>query len=258
LVSPTTTDRHLSVEDVWVRYGATVALSGVSLSVAKGEAVAVLGANGAGKTTLANAISGLVPVSKGRIRFSGRDLSRQKAHRIARSGLLQVPEGRGVFRDLTVRENLILGGLPVIGSRHEGGTIAKVLDRFPVLARRFNQAAGSLSGGEQQMLVLARALIAEPKLLILDEPSLGLSPSLVLETFKLLASLKEEGLSMLVIEQNLPMSLQLADRAYVLARGRVVISGSAKEVRNDPRLVGAYLGGEAIEQSSARRSTNPV
>jgi branched-chain amino acid transport system ATP-binding protein len=254
-----TTDRHLSVEDIWVRYGATVALSGVNLTVARGEAVAVLGANGAGKTTLANAVSGLVPLSKGRIRFSGGDLSRQKAHRIARSGLLQVPEGRGVFRDLTVRENLILGGLPVIGSRHgESGTIAKVLDRFPVLARRFNQAAGSLSGGEQQMLVLARALIAEPKLLILDEPSLGLSPSLVRETFNLLASLKEEGLSMLVIEQNLPMSLQLADRAYVLARGRVVISGSAKEVRNDPRLVGAYLGGEAIEQSSAPRSTHSV
>jgi branched-chain amino acid transport system ATP-binding protein len=241
----------LVVENAWVRYGATIALAGVTVTVGKGEAVAVLGANGAGKTTLANAISGVVRLAAGNIRFDGEDLSRKGAHRIARSGLLQVPEGRGVFRDLSVRENLVLGGLPLLPGRAKAAErIAAVLDRFPALGRRYKQAAGSLSGGEQQMLVLARALIAQPRLLILDEPSLGLAPYLVRETFDLLASLKAGGLSMLVIEQNLPMSLKLADRAYVLANGSVVISGKAGDVKDDPRLVGAYLGGEAIAEAN--------
>lgn len=240
-------DPYLSVEGISVQYGKTLALQGVDLHVARGEAVAVLGPNGAGKTTLADAISGLVRLSGGRIRFDGSDLSTRKPHQIARLGLLQVPEGRAVFRDLTVRETLILGGLAArkFRSGSASKSVTAVLERFPRLQDRLSQSAGSLSGGEQQMLVLARAMIAEPKLLILDEPSLGLAPQMVEQTFDLLASLKADGLSMLVIEQNFPMSLKLADRAYVLASGCVVMSGPALAVRDDPELIRAYLGGFA-------------
>lgn len=244
---------YLSVESVSVHYGKTVALADVDLEVARGDAVAVLGPNGAGKTTLADAISGVVRLSSGRIRFDGQDLAKVKPHNIARGGILQVPEGRGVLRDLTVRENLVLGGLTA-RKRKDGGAndpVTRVLERFPRLEERLGQDAGSLSGGEQQMLVLARAMIAQPKLLILDEPSLGLAPQLVRETFDLLATLKAEGLSLLVIEQNFPMSLKLADRAYVLANGKVVISGAADSVRADPGLVEAYLGVNAVDPGAA-------
>jgi branched-chain amino acid transport system ATP-binding protein len=244
-------DPYLSVEGLEVHYGKTVALSGVDLEVGRGEAVAVLGPNGAGKTTLADAISGVVRLSAGRISFDGQDLAKVKPYKIARGGVLQVPEGRGVLRDLTVRENLVLGGLTAVRRKDSGDrSITRVLERFPRLEERLGQSAGSLSGGEQQMLVLARAMIAQPKLLILDEPSLGLAPQLVRDTFDLLATLKADGLSMLVIEQNFPMSLKLADRAYVLASGKVVISGSADHVRNHPELVTAYLGVDAVDSAT--------
>jgi branched-chain amino acid transport system ATP-binding protein len=237
------TEPLLSVEGVEARYGRTLALSDVDLEIHEGEAVALLGPNGAGKTTLANAISGFVRLARGRIRFLGKDLAKVPAHRVTRGGILHVPEGRGVLRDLTVRENLVLGGL---GARRAATpAIDRVLERFPRLGERLKQPAGSLSGGEQQMLVLARAMIGQPRLLVLDEPSLGLAPQLVRHTFDLLGELKAEGLSLLVIEQNFPMSLKLADRAYVLSNGRVVMAGASARVREDPALRAAYLGGDA-------------
>ena len=233
----------LRVEGVEARYGRTLALSDVDLEIQEGEAVAVLGPNGAGKTTLANAVSGFVRLAGGRILFRGLDLAKLAPHRISRAGILHVPEGRGVLRDLTVHENLVLGGLR--SRRRATPAIERILERFPRLQERLKQPAGSLSGGEQQMLVLARAMIGEPRLLVLDEPSLGLAPQLVRETFALLGELKAEGLALLVIEQNFPMSLKLADRAYVLANGHVTMTGPSARVREDPALRASYLGGDA-------------
>ncbi len=234
---------QLEITDLVVSYGRTEAVRGVSLTVSPGEIVALIGANGAGKTTIMRAISGLLKPRSGRIRFDGADIAGRAAHRIAAAGLLQVPEGRQCFAELTVAENLLLGAYLVpdrveIVRRQEG-----VLTRFPRLAERLEQQAGSLSGGEQQMLAIGRALMGAPRLLLLDEPSMGLAPLFVEEIFGIVASLKREGTTILLVEQNASAALEIADDAYVLETGRVVLSGAASVVADDPGVVAAYLGG---------------
>jgi len=230
----------LEIENVRVSYGDVEALRGVSLTVGTGEIVAVLGANGAGKSTLARAISGLVPM-RGTITADGRRIDGLRAYRIVRQGIAQVPEGRHVFPGLTVRENLILGH---ISSRAPfGRRLDAVCEMFPRLRERLTQRAGTLSGGEQQMLALGRALMAEPRLLILDEPSMGLSPALVKGTFAALRRINAAGVTILLIEQNVNLSLDVANRAYIMVLGRVVHQGSAQALRADKSLQALYLGG---------------
>ncbi len=233
----------LAISDLAVRYGRTDAVKGVSLDVRDGQVVCLIGANGAGKTTIMRAISGLVRARAGRVRFAGQDITGRAAHRIAAAGLRQVPEGRQCFAELTVAENLALGAY-LVGDRAE---IARrreaALARFPRLRERLGQFAGSLSGGEQQMLAIGRALMGAPKLLLLDEPSMGLAPLFVEEIFAIIASLKAEGTTILLVEQNASAALDVADHAYVLETGRIVLSGPAAEVATNPAVAAAYLGG---------------
>ena len=231
----------LELVDVEARYGATRALHGLSLAVDEGEAVAVLGANGAGKTTTLRAISGTVRKA-GDVVFAGRRISRRSPEAIARSGVAHVPEGRGTFRELSVRENLRLGAYT--RSRRElDDDYSRVLGYFPWLAERSHQQAGTLSGGEQQMLAIARALMQRPRLLLLDEPSLGLAPLLVREIFGIVRTLNEEtGLTVLVVEQNAAIALSSAARAYVLEVGRVALSGTTDELRRNEAVRRSYLG----------------
>lgn len=231
----------LEVEDLHAGYGLTRVLEGVSLHVGAGEIVAVLGSNGAGKTTLNMAISGLVRPRGGRVAFEGRDITGRAPAEIMGAGLIQVPEGRKIFPNLSVRENLELGSYRR-ATANRAGNIARVFDTFPRLKERRGQAAGTLSGGEQQMLAIGRGLMAEPRLLILDEPSLGLSPLLVEEMFALIRRLHAEGLAIMLVEQNVAQSLEIAHRAYVLENGGFVLSGTAERVREDPELKRAYLG----------------
>jgi branched-chain amino acid transport system ATP-binding protein len=233
----------LSVEQLRVDYGPIKAVHNVSLDVAAGEVVALLGANGAGKTTILRTISGLLRPRSGRIRFGGRPIHRLPPARIVRLGIAQSPEGRRVFGNLTVAENLRLGAT----SRDDRAAVATDRERmftlFPVLRERMHQVAGTLSGGEQQMLALARALMAAPRLLLLDEPSLGIAPLIVRSIFATLAGLKRQGVTMLLVEQNINVALELADRAYVLRTGEVGLSGSAAELRDDfDRVAQVYLG----------------
>jgi len=231
----------LELEDVTARYGPVTALHGVSLSVGEGEAVAVLGANGAGKTTTLRAISGAVRRS-GRIAFAGQSIARSSPEATARAGIAHVPEGRGTLTDLTVRENLRLGAY----TRRDRAAIkedeARVLGYFPRLRERRDQRAGTLSGGEQQMLALARALMLRPRLLLLDEPSLGLAPIVVQEVLHTIRELNRRGLTILLVEQNVAVSLRLSHRAYVLENGRVVLDGRGQALLKDERLKVAYLG----------------
>jgi branched-chain amino acid transport system ATP-binding protein len=234
---------QLELADLVVTYGRTEAVRGVSLVVPPGQVVALIGANGAGKTTIMRTISGLLRPRSGLVRFDGADITGWAAHRIAAAGLLQVPEGRQCFAELTVAENLTLGAYLVperaeIARRQDG-----VLTRFPRLAERLEQLAGSLSGGEQQMLAIGRALMGAPRLLLLDEPSMGLAPLFVEEIFGIVASLKREGTTILLVEQNASAALEIADEAYVLETGRVVLSGPASVVAEDAGVVAAYLGG---------------
>ncbi len=222
-------------------YGAIEILRGVDLAVSAGEIVALLGSNGAGKSTLNNNVSGIYRPFGGTIRFEGRDIAGEASKRIVESGLIQVPEGRRVFPNLSVRDNLELGSY-----RRGRAARQKNLDRvvaiFPRLRERWTQAAGTLSGGEQQMLAIGRGLMGEPKLLILDEPSLGLSPLLVEEMFALIGRLNAEGLAILLVEQNVVQSLAIAHRAYVLEGGRIALSGKASELAEHPGLRKSYLG----------------
>ncbi|MGI4811464.1 MAG: ABC transporter ATP-binding protein [Janthinobacterium lividum] len=234
---------QLEITDLMVSYGRTEAVRGVSLTVSPGEIVALIGANGAGKTTIMRAISGLLKPRSGRIRFDGADIAGRPAHRIAAAGLLQVPEGRQCFAELTVAENLALGAYLVPDRAEIARRQERVLTRFPRLAERLEQLAGSLSGGEQQMLAIGRALMGAPRLLLLDEPSMGLAPLFVEEIFGIVASLKREGTTILLVEQNASAALEIADDAYVLETGRVVLSGAASVVADDPGVVAAYLGG---------------
>jgi branched-chain amino acid transport system ATP-binding protein len=231
----------LEVRDLVAGYGLTRVLEGVSLGVKAGEIVAVLGSNGAGKTTLNMAISGLVKPRSGEISFEGTPITGRSPAEIMGLGLIQVPEGRKIFPNLTVRENLELGSYRR-AKANRARNLERVFDTFPRLRERIGQAAGTLSGGEQQMLAIGRGMMAEPRLLILDEPSLGLSPLLVEEMFALIRRLHGEGLAIMLVEQNVAQSLDIADRAYVLEHGGFALSGPAAQVREDPELKRAYLG----------------
>ena len=231
----------LEVRSLRAGYGRVEVLRGVSLEVRAAEIVALLGSNGAGKSTLNNVVCGLVPASAGHVRFAGTDLTRAKTRDVVRAGLVQVPEGRRIFPNLTVLENLELGSF-ARGRERRAGNLERVLATFPRLAERTQQLAGTMSGGEQQMLAIGRGLMAEPRLLILDEPSLGLSPLLVEEMFALIARLHGEGLAVLLVEQNVGQSLDIADRAYVLENGAVRFEGSPAALLASPELKRAYLG----------------
>jgi branched-chain amino acid transport system ATP-binding protein len=232
----------LEVEGVSASYAAVKAIDGVSLNVEPGEAVALVGANGAGKSTTLKAISGLVKLAEGRVRFDGADLGAQPAYRIAELGIAHVPEGRRVFADLTVRENLSLGGYAPRARGERVERIARVFELFPRLKERQHQRAGTLSGGEQQMLAIGRGLMLGPKLIMLDEPSLGLAPRMVEVAYEGIARIHSQGVAVLLVEQNLHLALQFAERGYVLENGRVVLAGSARNVAEDPRIKTAYLG----------------
>lgn len=231
----------LEVRDLVAGYGLTRVLEGVSLDVGAGEIVAVLGSNGAGKTTLNMVISGLVKPRSGEVRFAGERITGLSPAQIIARGLIQVPEGRKIFPNLNVRENLELGSYRR-AKANRATNLEKVFATFPQLRERVAQAAGTLSGGEQQMLAIGRGMMAEPRLLILDEPSLGLSPLLVEEMFALIRRLHGEGLAIMLVEQNVAQSLDLADRAYVLEHGSFALAGPAAEVRENPELKRAYLG----------------
>ncbi|ADH65105.1 hypothetical protein Mesil_3291 (plasmid) [Allomeiothermus silvanus DSM 9946] len=234
----------LEVQGLEVAYGAVRALKGVNLSVGQGEVITLLGANGAGKSTTLRAISGLVRPRAGSITYRGEALTRLSPAQIVRRGIAHCPEGRRVFAGLSVQDNLLLGAS---GRRDPeiGLDIQRMFTLFPILAERRNQAAGTLSGGEQQMLALARALMSRPTLLLLDEPSLGLAPLVVRSIFATLKELKAAGSTILLVEQNVKLALELADRAYVLRTGQVVLEGKAEELRDDARVARAYLGGAA-------------
>jgi branched-chain amino acid transport system ATP-binding protein len=231
----------LAVRGLYAGYGATEILRGVDLTVGHGEIVAVLGANGAGKSTLNRTISGVMRPWRGSIRFADAAIDHDKPPAIVARGLIHVPEGRRIFPNMTVRENLDLGAYRRARARR-GQNRNRVFAIFPRLAERQRQRAGTLSGGEQQMLAIGRGLMAEPRLLILDEPSLGLSPLLVEELFALIKSINAEGIALLLVEQNVVQSLDVAQRAYILDNGVFVLQGSAAEMRNDPNLKRAYLG----------------
>jgi branched-chain amino acid transport system ATP-binding protein len=231
----------LEIRDLVAGYGGAPILRGVSLDVNAGEVVAVLGANGVGKTTLNRAISGLIGASGGQIRFDGEAITGLAPPDIVARGLIHVPEGRRIFPNMSVRENLELGSYRRATARR-AENIARVYAIFPRLKERIGQLAGTLSGGEQQMLAIGRGLMAEPRLIILDEPSLGLSPLLVEEMFALIARIAAEGLAVMLVEQNVVQSLELASRAYVLENGAVAMAGPAAALAADPRLARTYLG----------------
>lgn len=233
----------LTLDDLKVSYGAIAALRGVSLGVETGELVALIGSNGAGKTTTLRTISGLLRPEAGHVRFQGEDLSSQPPHRIVGMGISHVPEGRQIFGTLSVRQNLQLGAVARQDRSGSDDDLGRVFDLFPVLKERLRQAGGTLSGGEQQMLAIGRALMARPRLLLLDEPSLGLAPLLVERIFEAISQLKAEGTTILLVEQNARQALRIADRAYVLETGLVAMSGTAAELAANPDVERAYLGG---------------
>ncbi|MDQ0286430.1 branched-chain amino acid transport system ATP-binding protein [Desulfofundulus luciae] len=232
----------LEVKEVSVAYGVIEALKGISFSVKEGEIVALIGANGAGKTTTLRTISGLLRVQKGQITYKGRDITKLPPYKIVELGLTQVPEGRRVFSRMTVLENLEMGAY-VVRSRSElKAGLERVFERFPRLAERKNQLAGTLSGGEQQMLAMGRALMSRPELLLLDEPSMGLAPLLVREVFSIIQEINKAGTTILLVEQNAHMALSIAHRAYVLQTGEITLEGPAAELMQKPEVKRAYLG----------------
>ncbi len=233
----------LEVSDLRVGYGQIEAVKGVSFRVPDGQIVTLVGANGAGKTTTLGAISGLLRARGGRITFDGRDLTRLGPHRIVGLGVVQVPEGRDILATMTVLENLHLGAH---GRRDGDGVrrdMARLLERFPILGERLAMPAGALSGGEQQMLAIARGLMARPRVFLLDEPSMGLAPQLVREIFRIVAELKAEGNTILLVEQNARKALAICDYAYVMESGRITLEGAGADLLNDDAMIGAYLGG---------------
>ena len=232
----------LEVRDLDVNYGRIRALQGVSLDVAEGEIVALIGANGAGKSSTMNAISGVVRAAAGEVRLDGQDLLGLPAHRIVGRGVVQVPEGRLIFAGLTVEENLRLAAAAAHDRRVEAEELERVLDLFPMLRHRLKDRGSNLSGGQAQMLALARGLIAAPRLLLLDEPSLGLAPVAAREVFGLIARLRDSGVTILLVEQNVRQALAVSDRGYVLEGGRIMLDGDAKELLGHELLVKSYLG----------------
>lgn len=232
----------LNIESISASYGRIQALSNVSLRVPEGAIVALLGANGAGKTTTLNCVSGLVPLTAGSIRLGDKDVTRASSHAIVRAGISQVPEGREVFREMSVAENLEMGAFTRTSGAEVGRDLDRMLDYFPVLRDRLKQKSGTLSGGEQQMLLIARALMARPRLLLLDEPSLGLSPILVERIFSFISRLNAEGMSILLVEQNAAIALRTSSYAYILENGEIAIEGESARLREDDSVRRTYLG----------------
>lgn len=234
----------LIVKDLHVYYGAIHALKGVSFSLNQGEVVTLIGSNGAGKSTLLKKISNLIPSEQGSIVYLGEEIRNLPPQEIVKRGIIHIPEGRKIFPKMTVIENLEMGAFLVKDRRLIANRIQQMFERFPVLGDRKKQFGGTLSGGEQQMLTMARGLMSDPKLILLDEPSMGLSPVLVEQIFDLIQEINAQGTSILLVEQNAQMALSIADRAYVLETGRITLEGKALDVMNDPSVKAAYLGGE--------------
>lgn len=232
----------LSISNACVNYGAVKALSDVSLEVFAGEIITVIGANGAGKTTLLRALSRLIALAQGTVRFNGKDITTFSAHQLVEMGLAHVPEGRRVFGRLSVRENLELGGYTVSDKSQISKRIDQAIALFPILGQRATQLAGTLSGGEQQMLAIGRALISKPKLLLMDEPSMGIAPLIVTKIFETIVELNRAGITIVLVEQNAQRALKIANRAYVLETGKITLSASGQELLNDDRVREAYLG----------------
>ena len=232
----------LEIKDLEVHYGVIQAIKGISFTVEKGEVVALIGANGAGKTTTLHTISGLITPTKGTITFEGKDITKTPGHKIVSMGMAHVPEGRRVFQELTVLQNLKLGAYTRKDKKELEETLKTVYKRFPRLEERKNQLAGTLSGGEQQMLAMGRALMSHPSIILMDEPSMGLSPIFVNEIFDIIKEVSSAGTTVLLVEQNANKALSIADRAYVLETGNIVLSGGAKSLLNDDAIKKAYLG----------------
>lgn len=232
----------LSIKGLKVKYGAIEALKGINIEVREGQVVALLGANGAGKTTTLHKISGLIESFEGSILFYGNDITRMEPEKIAKLGIAQCPEGRQVFKDLTVEENLKIGAFTIKDPKEIEKNFGRVYKYFPVLKEREKQIAATLSGGEQQMLAIARSLMSSPKILLLDEPSLGLAPLIIQDIMKIIKEIKKEGTTVVIVEQNAAQTLKIADYAYVLELGKITTYGRAEELRNDPKLIEAYLG----------------
>lgn len=232
----------LTIENLQVFYGVINAVKGVSFEVNKGEIIALIGANGAGKTTILHTITGLVPAKSGSVNFEGTELTKTPAHKIVSMGMAHVPEGRRIFQELTVLENLKMGAFTRKDKKEISDTLEMVYKRFPRLEERKNQIAGTLSGGEQQMLAMGRALMSHPQIILMDEPSMGLSPLYVSEIFDIIREVNEGGTTVLLVEQNAKKALSIANRAYVLETGNIVLSGDAKELMNNDSVKKAYLG----------------
>ncbi|MCK9507060.1 MAG: ABC transporter ATP-binding protein [Pigmentiphaga sp.] len=233
----------VSVRDLKVNYGHIEAVKGISFDLIEGEITTLVGSNGAGKSTTLLALSGLLPKAGGEVRLDGRDVTRHAPHRLVESGLVQVAEGRAILTTMTVRENLELGAYTRKDRQHVADDLEKVFALFPRLKERLDGMAGNLSGGEQQMLAIGRALMARPRVLLLDEPSMGLAPIIVQEIFRILAEINRQGLTIFLVEQNVRQALKIAHRAYVIETGEITLSGSGKALLNDQRLIDAYLGG---------------
>lgn len=232
----------LEIKDLEVNYGVIKAIKGVSFDVNEGEIIALIGANGAGKTTILHTITGLIQAKKGSIVFDGKEITKTPPHKIVSMGMAHVPEGRRIFQQLSVLENLKLGAYTRKDKSEIASTLKMVYERFPRLEERKNQVAGTLSGGEQQMLAMGRALMSKPRIILMDEPSMGLSPLLVSEIFDIIKVINESGTTVLLVEQNAKKALSIADRAYVLETGKITLSGDAKDLINDESVKKAYLG----------------
>ena len=233
----------LEVNDLQIYYGVICALKGISFHVDEGEIVSLIGANGAGKTTTMQGIAGLIPKKSGTVLFEGKDITKTPCHKIVHMGMTQVPEGRRLFQELTVYENLLMGAYTNKDQQKFKQDLEAIYARFPRLAERRNQIAGTLSGGEQQMLAMSRALMSHPKLMMLDEPSMGLAPILVDQIFEIIKELHKNGTTILLVEQNARKALQIADRAYVLETGNITLSGTGAELASSDAVKKAYLGG---------------
>lgn len=234
---------YLEIKNLHVYYGNIHALKGINLKVSQGEVISLIGANGAGKTTSLQTISGLLPSKEGEIIFKGKHIEKEKAHKISRMGLIQVPEGRRIFSGLSVLDNLKLGAFSIKADNEENmHEINKIYSLFPILKERKYQKAATLSGGEQQMLAIGRALMARPELILLDEPSMGLSPLFVEKIFDVILQLKEKGKTILLVEQNANLALSVSNRAYVMETGKIVKEANSEDLRNDPSVKAAYLG----------------
>ena len=236
------TQTVLNIQDLHVAYGGIQAVKGISLSVAAGELVTLIGANGAGKTTTLKAVTGLLKPKSGSVQYLGNDITGTESFKLVVQGLVMVPEGRGVFTRMTITENLLMGAFTRNDKAGIATDIEKMFGIFPRLKERATQLAGTMSGGEQQMLAMARALMGNPKLLILDEPSMGLSPIMVDKVFEVIHTVKAQGVPMLLVEQNARLALQAADRAYVMDSGLITMDGAARDMLNDPKVRAAYLG----------------